>query len=521
MTIRIKHRVSLGAQSHYSDDEIIRLWQLSQTDLSHGGTFTGKPDTRIHADAKQVLKIRNAFRLEEKAAIQWITQAAAKERSLAVYHPAKTWLVLQDESNESCLIGNICPRLNPLHEVFETSGKVVDEEHARQWLDYLLELFRLYFQIAAVHGKRLDEGLSNFGLDDEQRLYYLDDDLYPWDKFVSCAHMLGVYLRMLRWLEPALAERLGVGLHEQIISSFGDKHYLTVLNEQLKTLFIPAAREASMEALLSGLLQARHKPKVRKPERVKRSGRYLALLADIHANLPALETVLDFLEQESIDDGLVLGDVVGYGPQPSACIQRLQQTDFQIIKGNHDHALAIGQINKSFSDAARWALEWSLQRVSDAEREWLDELPVVLYGEQWMAVHGAPIDPTFFNAYVYLMTYQDNLDVLQGKQVRLCFHGHTHLPGAYGRESSGLDREYQAYPGDLVELKRLTQALICPGSIGQPRNRQFGAQFAIYDRQEDSVSYHSLPYSAESLLETMTTEGFPARLLSHLQRGDA
>lgn len=514
MDIKLCLQVPLNGQVYFSEQAILKLFQQENTDLSHGGTFTGKPHTLIHENEQAILKIRENFRLPEKSACAWIQQAAKREAERGVYHPNKSWVVI-DDGSEECWIGNICPRLMPLHKLFqsESSPQPVMISH---WLEHLLKLFEMYFQVAARDNERLDEGLSNFGLDSQGTLFYLDDDLYPWDKFVSCAHMLGVYLRMLRWLETEQAAQLGQTINQHIMKYFDEPHYLLVLQEQLKNLFIAPQRQPVLDALVQSFSVKQTKTK---PTQVNKPGRYLALLADIHANLPALEMVLAFCKEHQVHQGLVLGDVVGYGPQPSACIQRIQDAGFDVIKGNHDHALATGNFTKGFSPAARWALEWNLERVSQADRDWLGDLPPVLQGDDWLALHGAPVDPTFFNAYVYLMTYQANLDVLQERNIRLCFHGHTHLPGAYGRVQPGLDKEFNTEK--TLSLSKLKQVLICPGSVGQPRNQQSGAQFAIYDREEGTISFHCLTYDSEALLATMETEGFPSRLMNHLRQGDA
>jgi predicted phosphodiesterase len=243
--------------------------------------------------------------------------------------------------------------------------------------------------------------------------------------------------------------------------------------------------------------------------------RYLALLSDIHANLPALETVLTFLKEQNIQQGLVLGDTVGYGPHPSQCIERVQATGFMVLKGNHDHGLATDNFKKGFSRTASWALEWSVNKITAEQKSWLSNLPPLFHYENtWLAIHGAPIDPTFFNAYVYEMTYHSNLDVLQRKDIFLCFHGHTHQPGVYGRRSTVIDK---FCPGeDDIALAQFDHALICPGSVGQPRNGGIQTQFAIYDQKEQKVHYHYLSYDIEKVTQLMKSEGFPEALIKVL-----
>lgn len=501
---------AVGGVATYNEQSIVRLLSTQQTLMVHGDTFTGKPGTKIYSDSDNVLKIHSEMRLDQRAALRWATQALAKEVGYQVYHPQKTWFVAENHDSDTLapvLVGNVCPRLQPLHEVF--AGAEID---ISMRLEYFQQLFHHYFRLAATSGIRLDEGLSNFGITATGALYYLDDDVYMWDRYMSCAHMLGVYFRSLSWLTPEFATELGHIVQQQILRHFGDAQYLTVLSEQLKSIFMPNER---LLQILENFIRALPLKQQRNNRVNASKDRYLALLGDVHANLPALEAVLTYLDGENIHHALVLGDSVGYGPHPGECITRLVKTDFLILKGNHDHALATNNFKVGFSKSAAWVLAWSVPKVDTVQCEWLADLPPVIHAENWMAVHGSPLDPTFFNAYVYEMTYHDNLDVLQHKQIPVCFHGHTHQPGVYGRR--GASRILDGfYSGKEVSLTSFSHALVCPGSVGQPRNGQIGAQFAIYDQIERKVYYHNLPYNVDATVQEMQTQGFPESLIKML-----
>jgi len=486
----------------FTTQNVLDLLQAPQTELVHGETFTGRPDTRIHTNTQFILKIRTEIH-DRKSAQRWAQQALEKERRLAVYHPHKTWFVaIPNNSEKNCIIGNICPLLQPLHTVLSK----LDTTHAQQGLDFLWQLWDMYFVTAVQHELRLDEGLSNFGLDEHGDLHYLDDDTYNWDRFNACAHILGVYLRSLEWLDDTHCQQLGENLQRSIVQHFKDKQYLNVLSGQLDNVFFPTKFESRFSALNLGLIGDRSK------QRSSINSRYLVLMSDIHANLPALEAVLAFMKKEGIRDGLVLGDIVGYGPHPTQCIELLQNTALTFIKGNHDQGLATGNFKERFSQSAQWVLNWSNERVDVAHKQWLADLPPVLYHEDWMALHGAPIDPTFFNAYVYHMTFEHNLDNLVEREIPLCFHGHTHIAGVYARR--GMDKHYT---DEAIELGHFQCALVCPGSVGQPRNSQPGAQLAIYDQVEKKLMFKHLSYPVDTLIQTMQNEGFPEPLIKMLQ----
>ncbi len=486
----------------FSADTVRDLLQAPQTELAHGETFTGRPDTRIHVNQQHILKIRTEIR-NRQSAQRWAQQALDKERKLGVYHPHKTWFVATpDDAEKNCIIGNICPLLRPLHKILAA----LDSTQAAQGLVYLEQLWDMYFAVAVQHELRLDEGLSNFGLDAQDTLHYLDDDTYSWDRFNAGAHVLGVYLRSLAWLEADPCQQLGLNLHRSIMQYFKEKQYLNVLAGQLDNVFIPPKFEARFKALNLGLIGDRA------TQRSNTNSRYLILMADIHANLPALEAVLAFMKREGIRDGLVLGDVVGYGPHPTQCIERLQEAGLTVIKGNHDQGLASGNFKQRFSLSAQWVLNWSSERVNAAHKQWLADLPPVLYHEHWMALHGAPVDPTFFNAYVYHMTFENNLENLAQRNIPLCFHGHTHIAGVYARR--GMDKHYA---DEQLDLTHFQCALVCPGSVGQPRNGVAGAQLAIYDQMEKKLTFKRLSYPNEALIETMQSEGFPEPLIQLLR----
>jgi predicted phosphodiesterase len=472
----------------YKPQEIVELLQTSKVKLNHGTGFTGKPNTNLYSNDKNIIKTNSKLNLDLQKSIRWASSNLEQEQKLQVHHPAKTWFVAT--TNNNVIIGNITPRLKPVHTLLNKNNN----------LNYLKAIFELYFRVAQDFKLRLDEGLSNFAVTETGELYYIDDDIYRWDRFISCGQMLAVYIRSLSWLTSELASKLGKIIRQLILKYFKDSQYLTVLAEQLRSVFLSKQQRIIANSLINALNSVQKVPTINIDQSC-----YIALLADIHANLPALEVVLDFLESKHINQILVLGDIVGYGPHPTACIETLKaQKNICIIKGNHDHALATGNFKQGFSQTAQIALQWSQNQVSSENKKWLLELPPILHYQDWLAVHGAPIDPTFFNAYVYAMTYEDNLNELQKKNIPICFHGHTHIPGVYGRLGSHYDKHYIE---EKIELKQFKHVLICPGSVGIPRVNSLGTQFAIYDKQLKQVKFISLKYNKQKTIQDMQAAG--------------
>lgn len=498
--------------------DVSRLLATQDIGLSYGADFMGRPGTKVYSCERHVVKLRSELRLQEKVARRWCAHAVEREHRFAMHHPSKAWFLIGPAEGDGgeVRVGNICPRLTPLHILLQSppASQQAREERLR-WLAAALEMD---FSLKHEEGLRLDLGLSNFGLDGESRVYYLDDDFYSTDGYVSLAQMLGVWLRNHAWIDEDFAARLGDIVHGLLPRYFADPHCLTMLAGQLRILFMP---NAGKQAVLDALVDRLHRPAAAQPAAPAArppKQRYFALLADIHANLPALEAALAFLRKENIRDGLVLGDIVGYGPHPVECIERLQdeRLGLALLRGNHDHAAATGLTEQGFGSASRWCIEWSIPRLSEAQKAWLLGLPAFLEGEGWLAVHGAPMDPAFFRGYVYDMTYPQNLDVLEQRGIALCFHGHTHMPGVYTRNrrgEDGLARQKQ------VALADYRHCLVCPGSVGQPRNREPGAQLAVLDWETRCVNFINLPYAVENTLRDMEQAGFPAGLGNRLLAG--
>jgi len=526
-SIEIIDQVSSGdLPCLYSEKMVLKLLQQQVTLMEHGEQFTGRPQTQVYYNKAHVLKTHTALNFSAIISKRWVQQQLEKEREMQVYHPQKTWLLLHFA--DKVVIGNIMPRLQALHECMEKPEPEVDTNKA---LQVFSQLFNMYFELSKRTGRRLDEGLSNFALDNKHQLYYIDDDIYERDNWIALSHIIGVYLRKLPWLKADIAYQFGRICQQAMLTHLQDKHFLTVLAELLNDIFMPTSRETDLrefkrglqslepiKTTVSSITTANISPApaavVSKIKPLKTTDRYWVLLADIHANLPALEAVLNFIEQQAWQTILILGDIVGYGPHPQACIQRLQTLGCTVIKGNHDHALGGADYSRGYSRTARWVLDWSQDKVSNADKQWLQDLPPVLHNKHYLAVHGAPIDPNFFQGYVYAMTYEDNLDVLEKKQKPLCFHGHTHIPGVYARYQGKVDKHHSS-PGQTVkfDLSSAQHSLICPGSVGQPRNRQSGAEFAVYDWETQQIQYYCLEYDQSTLVNDMLQQQFPESLV--------
>jgi predicted phosphodiesterase len=202
----------------------------------------------------------------------------------------------------------------------------------------------------------------------------------------------------------------------------------------------------------------------------------IAVVSDIHSNLPALNAVLD--DAAGVDSVWHLGDVVGYGPQPDAVVARLIELGAAGVKGNHDDACCGGDSIDSFSPDAYAAAAWTRRNMGSAARDFLSALPELLVpeGMAFTLAHGSPRDP-FWEYVDETWIAAENLDEFSTKY---CLVGHTHMPIQYTFTSAHRPARWIIPEMDQV-IKLKPRAIINPGSIGQPRDHDPRASFAILD----------------------------------------
>lgn len=483
---------------------IVELLVLPDSPLRHDGVFTGRPSTRVHANARHVLKLREPAGPDAELREQ-IEEQLLRERLYGVYHPARTWFIARD--GEQLRLGNVTPRLHALH----TAGA---EEDAAVFFRHVRTMLQMYLRIAARFRVRLDEGLSNFAVDTGQQLYYVDDDVYHWDDFAHFSQSVGVLIRKLQTLTPKFAQMLGQTVRHSIVAEFGDPAACRQIADAVGALYYAGdAQEKRLAGFVAGLLGARPYARTRAAAPGQRP---LALLADIHANRPALEAIMRELNKLGIERGIVLGDIVGYGPHPHECVALIRDSGFEVVRGNHDDAAAGDGAPQGFTQSAAWAIDWTRRHLDAEDRSWLASQPLRLEGEDWIAQHGAPMDPAFFRAYVYRMTYEDNLRYLAEQDIRWAFHGHSHIAGIYYAmpERSGFNDESQQ------SLTDYRHALICPGSVGQPRGGATEAQWAVFDPASTQIQFLHVAYDLEQTARDMAAQGFPGALLDRLRSGN-
>jgi predicted phosphodiesterase len=245
--------------------------------------------------------------------------------------------------------------------------------------------------------------------------------------------------------------------------------------------------------------------------------RYL-VLTDIHGNLEALEACLTAAETHGYDEVLVLGDVVGYGPDPNAVIERVQSLSPRaLIRGNHDKVASGVEDAEGFNAVARNAIRWAIEALLPERREWLASLPrgPVQVDELVEVCHGTPHDE---DAYVF--DELDALKALESASRPLCLFGHTHVPVIYARTPAGLRvAAPEGEPVVSLDLVAEYRYLVNPGAVGQPRDGDPRAAFGLVDTAATRLTLCRVEYPIPVVQEKLRRAGLPEMLARRLAAG--
>jgi diadenosine tetraphosphatase ApaH/serine/threonine PP2A family protein phosphatase len=237
------------------------------------------------------------------------------------------------------------------------------------------------------------------------------------------------------------------------------------------------------------------------------------ILSDIHGNRTALEAVLE--AAGSYDAVWCLGDIIGYGPDPNDCVAMIRDLpDLICLRGNHDSAV-IGLTEKGkFNPSAQIVLEWTENQLNPIHRQYLQSLsPQAKVGDVTL-VHGSPRDPV----WEYIMDVYTATANFEYFDTPYCFVGHSHLPVLYYQKpGKKLANVSFVYPGDTTTLPE--NAIVNPGSVGQPRDHDPRAAFTIYETDKHTWTQHRVNYEISEVQERMTRVGIPQEYVQRLNLG--
>ncbi len=220
----------------------------------------------------------------------------------------------------------------------------------------------------------------------------------------------------------------------------------------------------------------------------------VGLISDVHGNRVALEAVLE--EMPPVDRLLCAGDIVGYNPWPAACVDELRERDVPTVMGNHDAAV-VGDAPFRFNGMARAGVEHASEQLSEEQREWLESLPMerLECDDRIKLVHGHPDDPDRYTRYTYPREFSPGL--LDEEDVLVL--GHTHIQG----------------------LEQFAEGIVInPGSVGQPRDGDPRAGYAVVDLEALTAETHRVEYDIDAVQEAVRETDLPERIGTRLARGE-
>jgi diadenosine tetraphosphatase ApaH/serine/threonine PP2A family protein phosphatase len=238
----------------------------------------------------------------------------------------------------------------------------------------------------------------------------------------------------------------------------------------------------------------------------------VALLSDVHANLVALEAVLAALASEPPEQIWVTGDTVGYGAEPSAVLALLRERGALLLLGNHDRAVATGEGLDLFNDSAAVAARMHAKWMTNEERDLLAGLPPVKTVERFTLCHGSLRDPM----WEYVTSVPAATASLAKAKTPFACHGHTHLPAIFTDEPGGL-RAARPRPDRAYELG--AKCLLNPGSVGQPRDGDPRAAYAVVDTTAATVTFRRVEYDVREEQKRIRARGLPEIFADRLAVG--
>jgi predicted phosphodiesterase len=244
--------------------------------------------------------------------------------------------------------------------------------------------------------------------------------------------------------------------------------------------------------------------------------RYL-VLSDLHANLEALEAVLAESPPESYDRVVVLGDLVGYGADPNAVVDRIRALNpLAVIRGNHDKAACGLDDGSSFNQIARFAAAWTGDALTPDNRQYLRDLPAgpALIDEHVEICHGSPFDEDH-----YIFDGNDARRAFDASRRALCLFGHTHLPVIFSEEAGQLSGIIPELAVHDVRIQNGVRFLVNIGSVGQPRDGDPRAAYATYDSTGPTLVLHRIEYPVGVAQRKIVSAGLPQTLANRLAIG--
>ena len=238
------------------------------------------------------------------------------------------------------------------------------------------------------------------------------------------------------------------------------------------------------------------------------------IVSDIHSNLEAFQSVTeDARERGGFDEIWSLGDLVGYGPDPSACLELLRSYEHSAVAGNHDLA-AIGSISvQRFNPYAAAANRWTAEQLTRDQAEYLGKLPLTLEIEEFTLAHGSPRDPV----WEYLTTVESAIACFTHIDTYWCLVGHSHMPFLCIPRPDGA--AFMSFPQDRAVQLDEEALIVNPGSVGQPRDGDPRASYIVYNDEAQTITHRRVEYDIAATQDKMRRHNLPDYLIDRLSVG--
>ena len=244
----------------------------------------------------------------------------------------------------------------------------------------------------------------------------------------------------------------------------------------------------------------------------------IALLADIHANLEALQACLADVRARGADRLVFLGDVVGYGADPVACVEIVAEacsTGALAIKGNHDEA-AVGPTRFRLNETAEKALRWTEAILGDTHKAFLSGLPMMVGEEGRLYVHASAAHA---ESYPYVTGLDEAVESLQATKAHVTICGHVHMPALYNLAVTGKIMQHIPIAGTDIPLLSQRRWLAVMGAVGQPLDGNPAAAYGLFDAEKSALTYVRVPYDVEKAQDKIRKAGLPDSLWKRLGVG--
>lgn len=236
-----------------------------------------------------------------------------------------------------------------------------------------------------------------------------------------------------------------------------------------------------------------------------------AIFGDIHANLHALQAVINDTREQGCTHHICMGDIVGYNAFPRECLAVVRELDCPTVKGNHDEQVSMGETQEGLNPLAEEALDWTRNQLDETDKQWLRELRIQRLVRDFTIVHATLDTP---HKWGYVTTALDAAASFTYQHTALCFIGHTHRPIIYHR-----DHSVNSFAFETLTIEKNQKYLINVGSVGQPRDGDWRAAYAIYDTDTNEIVLRRIPYDLEAAQRAILDAGLPQKLALRLANG--